>query len=110
MVNKWFAVVYKGKRKKTLFIAKLLNRFLEDKNNPVDEFAMRCLKPKFDTGNVLEDMPKHLPPEDGNFKLWQFIAHPLEVIPKGSSHFVVPDYQSVLCNFRLLQKQKGQYF
>ena len=52
LVNKWFAVVYAGKRKKTLFIAKLLNWFLEEKNGPVDEFPMRCLKTKLDTGKV----------------------------------------------------------
>ena len=54
---------------------------------------MGCLKPKLDTGNVLEDRAKHPQPDDGNFTLSQLIAGPLEVITKGSSHFVVPDYK-----------------
>ena len=107
LVNRWFALVYAGKRKKkTLFIAKLLNRFLEDADGPADEFLMRCLKPKVDSGDILEDTPKHLVPDDGRFKLWQFIAGPLEVIPKGSSKFMVPQYPNILSNFRLLEKEK----
>ena len=40
LVNKWFAVVYTGKRKKTLFIAKLLHRFLVNENGLADKFAV----------------------------------------------------------------------
>ena len=47
-----------------LFIAKLLKRFLKDEDGPAEEFFMRCLKPKLDTGTTLEDTPKHLPPDE----------------------------------------------
>lgn len=32
-------------------------------------FLMRCLKPKVDTGKVLKEKPAHVPPNCGNFKL-----------------------------------------
>ena len=30
MVGKWFTVIYAGKRRATLYVAKLINRFLDD--------------------------------------------------------------------------------
>ena len=52
LIDKWFAIVYVSKRKRSLYIAKLLKRFLKDKDGPANEFLMRCLKPKVDSGTV----------------------------------------------------------
>ena len=41
-----------------------------------------CLKPKFSSGNVLEDTPKYFPDDIDNFCLSDIIAGPLSVIPK----------------------------
>ena len=61
LIDKWFAVVYTSKRKITLYIAKFLKRFLVDKDGPVDECLMRCLKPKVDSGMVLTDTYSETP-------------------------------------------------
>ena len=65
LINKWLAVVYVSKHKRTLYISKFIKRFL------VDECLMRCLKPKIDSGTLLEDAPKHLPPDDQMFRSYQ---------------------------------------
>ena len=57
--HKWFAVVYPSKRKKILFVAKLLKRTLMDKDAPAEKFLMKCLMPKLDASNILEDTPRH---------------------------------------------------
>ena len=49
VVGNWCAVIYKGKRAVTLFIAKTNKRFLKDENGTVDKLLM--------TGNILEETP-----------------------------------------------------
>jgi len=109
LIGKWFAVVFNNKRKRSLFIAKLQKRFLLDKDGPADEFLMRCLKPKTDSGIILEDTPKHLPPDEGMFSVSQIIAGPLKVIPKGPTSFMIPEYENILAKYRLLDKEKEKY-
>ena len=46
VVGNWYAVIYKGKRAVTLFIAKANKRFLRDENRTVDKLLMTFLKPK----------------------------------------------------------------
>ena len=53
-INKWFAVVYVSKHKKTLYISKFIKKFPADEDGLVDECLMRCLKPKIDSV-TLED-------------------------------------------------------
>ena len=60
---------------------------------------MRCLKPKVGSGTELEDTPDHLP-EIGDFELKDIIKGPIEVIPKGSTKFVVPDYEAIASFYR----------
>ena len=111
LINKCFAVVHASKHKRTLYIAKFVTRFLADEDGPVDECLMRCLKPKIDSGTLLVDNPKHLPPDDGMFHSSQFIAGPLEAVyTKGSSHFLALDYENILHKFRLFNKEKENYF
>ena len=87
LINKWFAVVHASKHKRTLYIAKFVKRFLADEDGPVDECLMRCLKPKIDSETLLEDNPKHLPPDDGMFHSSQFTAGPLEAVQKAQAIF-----------------------
>ena len=76
-------------------IAKLLNRFLDDEGGPVGKLRMRCLKPKVGSGTELEDTPDNLP-DIGDFELKDIIKGPIEVIPKGSTKFVVPEYKAIV--------------
>ena len=50
---------------------------------PVQSFLMKCLKLKCDSGNVLEDTPKHLPDDIDNFCLSDIIAGPSDCHLKG---------------------------
>lgn len=94
--GKWFAVEYRGKKRRgQLLIAKLLNRFLEDEGGPIDSLEMKCLKPKVDSGMVLEDTPNHLPDDIWHFEIEDVIKGPIEVIPKGSTQFLVPAYEEI---------------
>ena len=97
--EKWFAVEYRGKRRGQLLIAKLLHRFLVDKDGNVDRIVMNCLKPKVGSGNVLDEAPKHLP-DIWDFELKDVIKGPIEVQPKGSTQFIVPDYENIVCYYR----------
>ena len=68
---------YLWTREKEDFVhPKLLNRFLHDKDGPVQSFRIKCLKPKCGSDNVLEDTPKHLPDDIDNFCLSDIIAGP----------------------------------
>ena len=95
VVGNWYAVIYKGKRAVTLFIAKANKRFLKDENRTVDKLLMTFLKPKVGPGNILEETPKHLPPDQGMFDPWDVIHGPLKVIYQGSNKFMIPAYKKV---------------
>ena len=96
--GKWFAVEYRGKRRRgQLLIAKVLKRFLEDEDGPIESFEMKCLKPKVGSGIVLDDTPNHLPDDIWHFKMDDIIKGPIEVSPKGSMQFVVPAYEEIAC-------------
>ena len=64
--GKWYAFIYQKedrKKSKILYIGKLLRRFLVDKDGPIASIEVKCLKPKFGSGIVLEETPNHLPPD-----------------------------------------------
>ena len=92
----WYGVIYEKGRKKILFVAKVINRFLHDENGPVDKLRMRCLKPKYGSGNLLQDTPWHLPDDVDDFSLTDVISGPLIVTPKGSENFEVKDYDKAI--------------
>ena len=83
---------------------KLLNRFFRHKDVPVQSFLMKCLKPKCDSGNTLEDTSKHLPDDIDNFCLSDIIAGPLTVISKASQKFEVLNYEKVVELFNQASK------
>ena len=76
---------YSGKRTESIYVAKLLQRFLTDEDGHVDTLLMKCLKPNIGSGTVLEDTPAHLPPDEPYFNLSDVIAGPLGVIPMRRS-------------------------
>ena len=65
-----------------------------DEGGPVDKIMMRCLMPKIGSGTTLNDTPEHLP-DIGEVMLSQVICGPVEVIPKGSRQFEVPNYEQI---------------
>ncbi len=84
-----------------LYVAKVLRRILVDVDGPVDTILMRCLKSKSGFGTCLQATAEHLPPDDTHFKLEDFIAGPLDVIPVGriSTHFKVPKCNNLKNHF-----------
>ena len=83
LLGNWYGVIYEQEKKKILFIAKLLNRFLHDKDGSVQSLPMKCLKRKCGPGNVLEDTTKHLPDGIDNFCLSDIICWAIDCHPKG---------------------------
>ena len=47
-----------------------------------------------------ERYPQHIPDDNWDFQLHDVIAGPLEVNPKGSKHFMLPQYEEVVEVFR----------
>ena len=70
-------------------------RFLEDSDGKIEKVLMTCLKPKVGLGTIVEDTPKHLPPDEDMFDPWDVIYGPLQAIPHGSDKFDIPDYEKV---------------
>ena len=81
IIGKWYGVIY-GKKKTSLFVAKVEKWFLVDRDGCVQSIMMRCLIPKMGSGTTLKDTPKHLPSDMGHFSLADIILGPLEVIPR----------------------------
>ncbi len=84
-----------------LYVAKVLRRFLVDVDGPVDTILMRCLKSKSGFGTCLQATPEHLPPDETYFKLENFIAGHIDVIPLGriSTDFKVPKCNNLKNHF-----------
>ena len=101
--GKWFGVVYGTKRSLLLLVGKVLKRFLEDENGPVDSLEIRCLKPKIGSGTIVENTPESLP-DIGLFDLHDVIMGPLEVIPVKGNKFNVPLYSTLVDHFHIIKK------
>ena len=101
LIGKWYGVVYRGKKKVTLYIAKVLNRFLMDVDGPVKSLLMECLMPKTGSGNQLKAAPSHLPADVSEFEVKDIIYGPVKVIPKerDSRTFIVPNYEDIVSHF-----------
>ena len=86
-MGEWYAGIYEIKKCPKLFIGGLRKQFLDDKNEKVKAIVMRCLKPKMETGAILEDTPDHLPYIE-MFKVFDVIAGTLELTPlKGKNRY-----------------------
>ena len=96
IIGKLYGVIY-GKKKTSLFVAKVEKRFLVDKDGCVQSIMMRCLMPKMWSGTTLKDTPKHLPPDI-------IMLGPLEVIPRERDSmtfdFAGYDKASLSCCFK----------
>ena len=112
ILGNWYAVVYSGKKSMSLYVGKILRRFLIDANDSVDSILMRYLKPIAGSETRLQDTPEHLPPTDVHFKLEDIIAGPLEVIPVcGSSVlYEVPKYNELKNLFEAVNKIDRKQF
>ena len=104
--GKWYAVVYRNEKnnKKTLYIAKILGRFLLDEGGEIDKVMMKCLIPKTGSGDILCDTPSHREEEWDFFKMKQFIAGPLAVTPTPPNKFRVEGYEDIVKLFNTIKK------
>ena len=69
-----------------------------------DSLKMKCLKPNCGSGNTIDDTPKHLPEDIGDFNLWNIIAGPLVPTPKGSTQFEAKNYEHAVEIFNQVEK------
>ena len=82
-----------------------MKHFLPDGNGHVDSLKVCCLKPKVESGTLLDDTPTHLP-NICLFNLADVIYGPLEVVPMTARKFDVPEYQKVVKHFNCVKKLK----
>ena len=82
LVNAWYAGTYYGAKKKdTLYLGRIMKRFLKEKDGAVDFLEVNCLKPLLAPSNtVLEEPPIHLSPYLSLFNLYNIIAGPLQSV------------------------------
>ena len=62
ILGKWYTVVYAGKKSMSLYVAKILRRFLIDTKGPVDSILMRYSKPIAGSETRLKATAENLPP------------------------------------------------
>ena len=97
LIGKWYAVIVRSNRRKTLDIAKIVHHFLVDPDGPVESLEIRFLMPKYGSGDVIDDIPQHLPDDIGLVKQNDLIAGPLKVECKARERkFAVKDYENIV--------------
>ena len=88
----------------TKLTKELFWNMLVDIDGSVELLKMKSLKPKCGSGNIIDDTLKHFPEDIGGFNLWNIIAEPLVVTPKGSTQFEVNNYENVVEIFNQVKK------
>ena len=83
LIRKWYAVIVRLKRRKTLYIAKIMHCYLMDPAGPVESLEMGFLIPKYGSGDIINDTPQHLPDEIGLVKQYDLLTGPLKVEREG---------------------------
>ena len=82
-IGKWYAVIVRLKRRKILYIAKIIHRHLMDPAGPVESPEMGFLIPKYGSGDIINDTPQHLPDDIGLVKQYDLLTGPLKVEREG---------------------------
>ena len=81
LVGKVFAGIYYSDchgKKAGLYVGKVMQRFLDDSEDPTISFTLSCIKPGIGFARVLDKTPSHLPSDIDDFKAFNLIAGPLE--------------------------------
>ena len=92
--GKWYAVIWLGKRTKSLFTGKVLHWFQFDKDGIVEQLKIKFLKPKTGSGAKLEDTPAHMP-DMSMVKLSDIISGPHQVVLERGAQCNVPQYENI---------------
>ena len=96
-IGKWYAVIVRLKRRKILYIAKIIHRHLMDPAGPVESPEMGFLIHKYRSGDIINDTPQHLPDDIGLVKQYDLLTGPLKVECKGRERkLVVKDYGTIV--------------
>ena len=82
----------KSSRSRRIGGPKMVRRFLEDADGPVQGMELDCLSPHVGTGTILASVPAHLQPDNAVFPIFDIIAGPLEVTPLKAEKWNVPAY------------------
>ena len=96
--EKWYVVIWLGKRTKSLFIGKVLHQFLVDKVGIVEQLEMKFLKPKTGSGTKLEGTPAHLP-DISMVKLSDIILGSHQVASEIGALFNASQYEVIKKHF-----------
>ena len=83
---------------------------LVDEEGPVNKIRMKCLKPKSGSWPILDDTPKHLGDDLWDICLNDIVMGSVEVTPKGSTQFIVPDYENIVAYYVRLTKLKWRNY
>ena len=80
-------------------MAKLLNRLLYEEKRSIYLLRLKCLKTNYGSRNILDDTPRHLLEDIGDFCFSGIVTGPLVVTPKDSEPFEVTNYENVVTIF-----------
>ena len=97
-----------AKKKPKLFVGRVLNRFLEDKDWPALCLVLDCLKLAVGSPTVLYERPRHLGQDVEEFPIYDTIAGPLDATFVGSSKWSIPKYPVVVKTFHIVYKLDRQ--
>ena len=96
-----------GKKKGTLYLGRVTKRFLSEKDGPVDELELDCLKPALGPSTtILEEPPNHLGKDLGMFKAYDIIAAPRELTYCEGQKWKFENYGRLHRYFEILERSK----
>ena len=97
-----------AKKKPKLFVARVLNRFSEDKDWPARSLVLDCLKLAVGSPTVFYEWPRHLGQDVEEFPIYDTIAGPLDATFVRSSKWSIPKYPDVVKTFHIVYKLDRQ--
>ena len=102
VIQKWYGAIYMHKKKMHLYVGKVTRRFLYDEGGPVTAIELDCLKPRIESGTVLESYDNQHKDID-RFPIHNIIAS-ISVIPLRNNKWDVPQYQTLEEKFKRMIK------
>ena len=69
----------------------------------MDAIEMECLKPYFGAGDILQEIPSHMPQDIGLFPMRNIIAGPLDLRFENDGKWKVFGYQNIKAFFDIVK-------
>ena len=101
IVGKWYACIFKAKKKTYLYIGRATRRFLNDEGGLITALEIDCLEQKLGvTDNVLKQGQQDI----GIFAAKDVICGPLQMFPLQRGRWECPKYNEIRSLFEKVKK------